>query len=292
MSQVEGSTGPGPVGDPANQSIAELIKEVSEESSRLLRGELKLAQAEMTEKAKTAGVGIGAFGAAAVLGWFALGLLLGHRYLGVGPGAAGLAGRTDRCRRGCYRGGHRGVVGQEEGRQGRSAGAHRDGGKCQEGRRGDQGECPPMSSTTPAAPPDPPADATPEEIEAHIQESRERLASTVDALTNKLDVKAQAKQKAHETSEQAKQKVQETSEQAKQKAPRDLRTRADRRSACLRAGLRASAHHLASGVGRGSRRCCRARGGARRAAAALLQQKLSTDGPHLGLPDSAVIVMY
>ena len=75
-----------------------------------------------------------------------------------------------------------------------------------------------MSSTTPAAPPDPPADATPEEIEAHIQESRERLASTVDALTNKLDVKAQAKQKAHETSEQAKQKVQETSEQAKQKA--------------------------------------------------------------------------
>jgi hypothetical protein len=28
---------------------------VSEESSRLLRGELRLAQAEMTEKAKTAG---------------------------------------------------------------------------------------------------------------------------------------------------------------------------------------------------------------------------------------------
>jgi membrane protein implicated in regulation of membrane protease activity len=41
-----------------------------------LRGELKLAQAEMTEKAKTAWVGIGAFGAAAVLGWFALGCFL------------------------------------------------------------------------------------------------------------------------------------------------------------------------------------------------------------------------
>ena len=74
-----------------------------------------------------------------------------------------------------------------------------------------------MSSTTPAPPPDLPPDATPEEIEAHIQESRERLASTVDALTNKLDVKAQTKQKAQETSEQVKQKVQETSEQAKQK---------------------------------------------------------------------------
>ena len=76
MSQVEESTSRASTGDSGNQSIAELIKQVSEESSRLLRGELKLAQAEMTEKAKTAGVGIGAFGAAAVLGWFALGCFL------------------------------------------------------------------------------------------------------------------------------------------------------------------------------------------------------------------------
>ena len=69
-----------------------------------------------------------------------------------------------------------------------------------------------MSSTTPAAPPDPPPDATPEEIEADIEASRERLASSVDALTAKLDVKAQAKQKAQETSAQAKQKARETSE--------------------------------------------------------------------------------
>jgi Putative Actinobacterial Holin-X, holin superfamily III len=76
MSHVEDPTGSVPAGDPGNQSIAELIKQVSEESSRLLRGELKLAQVEMTEKAKTAGVGVGAFGAAAVLGWFALGCVL------------------------------------------------------------------------------------------------------------------------------------------------------------------------------------------------------------------------
>jgi hypothetical protein len=62
--------------DQSDQSIAALIQQVSEESSRLLRGELRLAQAEMTEKAKTAGAGIGAFGAAAVLGWFALGCFL------------------------------------------------------------------------------------------------------------------------------------------------------------------------------------------------------------------------
>jgi hypothetical protein len=75
VSHVEGPTGAVP-GDPGNQSVAELIKQVSEEPSRLLRSELRLAQAEMTQKAKTAGVGIGAFGAAAVLGWFALGCLL------------------------------------------------------------------------------------------------------------------------------------------------------------------------------------------------------------------------
>jgi hypothetical protein len=76
MSQVEDATGRGSVGDPGNQSIAELIKQVTEESSRPLRSELKLAQAEMTDKAKTAGVGVGAFGAAAVLGWFASGCFL------------------------------------------------------------------------------------------------------------------------------------------------------------------------------------------------------------------------
>jgi Putative Actinobacterial Holin-X, holin superfamily III len=95
MSHVKDPTGSVPASAPANQSVAELIKQVSEESSRLLRGELKLAQAEMTQKAKTAGVGIGAFGVAA--------------------GDASLAGRADRRRGGCHRGRYRGANWQEEG---------------------------------------------------------------------------------------------------------------------------------------------------------------------------------
>jgi membrane protein len=59
-----------------DDSIATLIKQVTEESSRLVRTELKLAQVEMTEKAKTAGVGIGAFGAAGVLALFGVGCLI------------------------------------------------------------------------------------------------------------------------------------------------------------------------------------------------------------------------
>lgn len=59
-----------------DDSIAALVKQVTEESSRLVRTELKLAQLEMTEKAKTAGVGVGAFGAAGVLALFGIACLL------------------------------------------------------------------------------------------------------------------------------------------------------------------------------------------------------------------------
>ena len=76
-----------------------------------------------------------------------------------------------------------------------------------------------MSSTTPAPPPEPPPDATPEEIEADIQASRERLASSVDALTAKLDVKAQAKQKARETSERVGAGAQHAYERARTTSP-------------------------------------------------------------------------
>ena len=61
---------------PPDDSIAALISQVTEESSRLVRTELKLAQVEMTAKAKTAGVGIGAFGVAGVLALFGIGCLI------------------------------------------------------------------------------------------------------------------------------------------------------------------------------------------------------------------------
>ena len=61
---------------PPDDSIAALINQVTEESSRLVRTELKIAQLEMTDKAKTAGVGLGAFGAAGVLAMFGIGCLI------------------------------------------------------------------------------------------------------------------------------------------------------------------------------------------------------------------------
>jgi membrane glycosyltransferase len=56
-------------------SLAELTKQLSEQAATLARKEVELAKAEMTIKAKRLGIGAGAFGAAAVVGLFALGAL-------------------------------------------------------------------------------------------------------------------------------------------------------------------------------------------------------------------------
>jgi uncharacterized membrane protein YqjE len=54
------------------QSMGELFKQLSDELSTLVRQELRLAQAEMTEKGKRAGIGAGMFGGAGVVGFVAL----------------------------------------------------------------------------------------------------------------------------------------------------------------------------------------------------------------------------
>jgi hypothetical protein len=45
--------------------------------------------------------------------------------------------------------------------------------------------------------------STPEEIQAEIEQKREQLAETVDLLTHKLDVKAQASAKVDELKDRA-----------------------------------------------------------------------------------------
>lgn len=55
-----------------DRSIPELMKQLSEETSTLVRQEVELAKAELTEKARRGAVGIGALGASGVLGLYAL----------------------------------------------------------------------------------------------------------------------------------------------------------------------------------------------------------------------------
>jgi membrane protein len=75
---------PSPAGHGApDASIGALVKNVSEDLSKLVRDEIRLAQNEVTEKAKHAGVGIGAFGGAGVVAIFGLAILLAAAVLGL-----------------------------------------------------------------------------------------------------------------------------------------------------------------------------------------------------------------
>jgi MFS family permease len=58
-------------------STADLLKDLSEQTTRLVRQELELAKAELSVKGKRAGAGAGMFGGAGVLGLYAGGVLIG-----------------------------------------------------------------------------------------------------------------------------------------------------------------------------------------------------------------------
>ena len=58
-----------------DRSLGELLKQLSEETTRLVHQELELAKAELTQKGRQAGAGAGLFGGAGALGLAALGAL-------------------------------------------------------------------------------------------------------------------------------------------------------------------------------------------------------------------------
>jgi len=64
-------------------STAQLLMRVTEQTTALVRQEIHLAQLELSGKAKRAGIGIGAFGAAGLLALYAVGVLLAAAVLGL-----------------------------------------------------------------------------------------------------------------------------------------------------------------------------------------------------------------
>jgi uncharacterized membrane protein YqjE len=61
--------------DLRDRSLGELLKQLSEQTTRLVHQELELAKAELQPKGKQAGLGAGLFGGAGALGLAALGAL-------------------------------------------------------------------------------------------------------------------------------------------------------------------------------------------------------------------------
>lgn len=62
--------------EPSEQSVAELVKSLSEQTSQLVRDEIRLATAELKEKGKRAGIGVGMFGGAGALAAYGGGALV------------------------------------------------------------------------------------------------------------------------------------------------------------------------------------------------------------------------
>lgn len=66
----------GPARPLSQQSTAELVQRASEQISLLVRDELALAKAELAEKGKHAGLGIGLFGGAGTFAFYGFGALI------------------------------------------------------------------------------------------------------------------------------------------------------------------------------------------------------------------------
>jgi MFS family permease len=73
----------------AEASVAELVKQLSEQTSRLARQEVELAKAELSVKGKRAGQGAGMFGGAGLFGLYALGALTAAAILALATAVAG-----------------------------------------------------------------------------------------------------------------------------------------------------------------------------------------------------------
>jgi hypothetical protein len=73
----------------SERSTAELLKHLSDQTAALVRQELELAKVELTAKGKQAGVGAGMFGAAGVVGLYAVGALTAAIILALSLAVAG-----------------------------------------------------------------------------------------------------------------------------------------------------------------------------------------------------------
>ena len=70
-------------GAPEGQTLGALVHQLSQQIPELIRSEIRLAQAEVAEKGKRAGVGIGMFSVAGLLAFFAVATFVTTAILGL-----------------------------------------------------------------------------------------------------------------------------------------------------------------------------------------------------------------
>jgi MFS family permease len=72
-----------------DRPMAELVRQLSDQTTTLVRQEIELAKAEMTAKGKQVGMGAGAFGGAGVVGLYAVGAITACLILALSTAVAG-----------------------------------------------------------------------------------------------------------------------------------------------------------------------------------------------------------
>ena len=82
----DGSRGDSASNDLRNDSVGDLVKQLSEQTSTLVRQEMRLAQAELQEKGKKAGIGAGMFGAGGLVAFFGAATLIAAAVLALSTG--------------------------------------------------------------------------------------------------------------------------------------------------------------------------------------------------------------
>ena len=70
------------------QPLGALVHQLTQQVPELIRSEIRLAQAEVAEKGKRAGMGIGMFSVAGLLGFFAVATLIATAILGLAEALA------------------------------------------------------------------------------------------------------------------------------------------------------------------------------------------------------------
>ena len=99
--------------DPRDRGIGELVKDLAGQTSTLVRQEIKLAQAEVTQKGKLAGKGAGMLAGAGVTALLGLGALTALLIIAARQLPAAVARRADRDAAVVRRRRRTGPVGQE-----------------------------------------------------------------------------------------------------------------------------------------------------------------------------------
>jgi MFS family permease len=75
-------------GQATDQSLSELVQQVSNQTATLVRKEIRLAQLELQEKGKRAGIGAGMFGGSGVVAMYGFGALIAAAILALATAVA------------------------------------------------------------------------------------------------------------------------------------------------------------------------------------------------------------